>query len=142
MRHVQRAVVFMTANGMDHHGLLDQGGLSTEQLTDVDREVPLQAIEAILDAALQRYRYPPLMGLHMADDIQPATLGALGYVLQSCSTLGELVEVPARFNGLLSNIGHTAVIRSQAWSRCAGIAWQAARCCVATPANTSWGSFR
>lgn len=108
MRHMQRAMVFMKSEGMACDELLQQGGLTNEQLADGDRMVPLSAIEAILSAA-QRQHDDPQLGLRMADDIQPATLGALGFVLQACSTVGDLVDVAVRFNGLMSNIGHTSV---------------------------------
>ena len=99
MRHMQRAMVFMKAQGMACDELLQQGGLTHEQLADGDRMVPLSAVEAILSAA-QRRHDDPLLGLRMADDIQPATLGALGFVLQACSTVGDLVDVLA-FDGLV-----------------------------------------
>lgn len=110
MRHVQRAVTYMNAAGMDVGGVLSLGGLSLAQLGDVDRKVPLTAIEAMLEA--DAWRDDPLLGLHVAQEIQPGTLGTLGYVLQACNTLGELLEVVVRFNGLLSNIGHTSVNHS------------------------------
>ena len=30
----------------------------------------------------------PLLGLHLAADIQPATYGAIGYLMQACTTFG------------------------------------------------------
>ena len=111
MRHLQRAMVFMKAKDMDVAAVLAEGGISADQLTDGDRKVPLAVFEAILRAAQQRYP-DPLMGLNMADQIQPGTLGTLGHVLQACSTLGDLIDVAIRFNGLMSNVGHTSVLHS------------------------------
>jgi AraC-like DNA-binding protein len=111
MRHVQHAMVFMKSTGMACDELLQEGGLSSEQLTDGDKMVPLPSVEAIL-GAMQRRHDDPLLGLRMAEDIQPATLGALGFVLQACSTLSDLLDVAIRFNGLMSNIGHTSANHS------------------------------
>lgn len=111
MRHLQRALVFMKASGMDGDDLLLQGGLTRDQLEDGDKMVPLEAIEAILAAAQHRYE-DPLLGLHMAEEVQPGTLGPLGFLLQACSTLSDLLDVAVRFNGLMSNIGHTSVQHS------------------------------
>jgi AraC-like DNA-binding protein len=111
MRHLQRAMVFMKSQGMPCDELLLLGNLTSEQLADGDKMVPLSTIETILSAAQRRYN-DPMLGLRMADDIQPSTLGALGFVLQACATLGDLVDVAVRFNGLMSNIGHTSVTHS------------------------------
>ncbi len=111
MRHLQRAVVFMKASGMDCDDLLAQGGVTRDQLEDGDKMVPLDALEAVLAAAQHRYE-DPLLGLHLAEEIQPGTLGPLGFLLQACGTLSDLLDVAVRFNGLMSNIGHTSVSHS------------------------------
>jgi AraC-like DNA-binding protein len=70
--------------------------------------VAVDALEALLAALERRHADAPL-GLHLAADLQPAVFGALGHLLQSCSTFADLLETVVRFNGLLSNIGHTAL---------------------------------
>lgn len=109
MRHLQRAAVFLAARGMPAAELLAAAGLSSEQLADGERQVPLQAVEDLL-AVYQARQADPLLGLHLADSIQPATLGALGHLLQACGTMADLLDVTVRFNGLMSNIGHTSVM--------------------------------
>jgi AraC-like DNA-binding protein len=111
MRHVQRAVVYMDARGMDTDALLAMGGLKRDQVANGESMVPLEAIESVMQAMSQRHE-DPLLGLHMAQDIQPATLGAMGLLLQACSTLSDLLGVAERFNGLMSNIGHTSVVHT------------------------------
>lgn len=107
-RHLQRATVFAKGAGIGVDELLAHAGLGHEQLADADGVVPLRAIEAML-AALQRQYSDPLFGLRMANEIQPTTLGAIGHLLQACPTLGDLVDVVTRYNGLLSNIGRSSV---------------------------------
>ncbi|RZI82356.1 MAG: AraC family transcriptional regulator [Rubrivivax sp.] len=108
MRHLQRATVFMKTAGLPFEEVLQRAGMSSAQLADGDAMVPLQTLEAIIEA-IHRLEGDTLLGLRMADDIQPGTLGALGYLLQACSTLADLLDVAVRFNGLMSNIGHTSV---------------------------------
>lgn len=111
MRHLQRATVFAKAAGLGVDELLAHAGLAQSQLADTEQLVPLHAIEAMLNA-LQRQQGDRLFGLHMAANIQPSTLGAIGHILQACSTLADLVDVVVRYNGLLSNIGRTSVIHA------------------------------
>jgi AraC-like DNA-binding protein len=110
MRHVQRAVVFMKAQGLDWSALLQAGGLQPAELEHGDRPVSLDAIEHML-ASLRHSYGSPLLALHMARAIQPATLGALGMLVQACATMSDLLDVAERFNGLMSNVGHTSSIR-------------------------------
>lgn len=109
MRHAQLAMVFAKTHGMDIGDLLAESGLAREQLQDGDGTVSLQVVEAVLDALQKRYD-DPLLGLRMAQEIQPATFGALGYIMQACSTFADLLDTGVRYNGLMSNIGHTSVI--------------------------------
>jgi AraC-like DNA-binding protein len=108
MRHLQRMAASGAAAGLGVEGLLAQAGLGPEQLSHVDGMVPLAAVEIML-AALQRHYGDPLLGLHGANEIQPNTLGALGHILQACSTFGDILDVVVRYNGMLSNIGHVSV---------------------------------
>lgn len=111
MRHLQRTLVFLRTAGLDVDDLLRQAGLTQDQIADGDAIVPLAVVEVLL--AVFQDRHPdPFLGLHMAESVQPATLGALGFVLQACGTLGDLLDVAVRFNGLMSNFGHTSFTRS------------------------------
>lgn len=98
MRHLQQATTLAKAIG-----------LGMDELPDADQLVPLQTIEAILDA-LQHEHGEQLLGLHMASHMHPTTLGAIGHLLQACNTFADLLDVVVRHNGLLSNIGRTSVV--------------------------------
>lgn len=93
---------------MDADGLMAEVGLTPAQLADGDAKVPLRIPETLLRVYQSRYadRFP---GLRLAEDVQPSTLGALGFLMQSCATLADLLEISVRFNGLLSSIGTTSV---------------------------------
>jgi AraC-like DNA-binding protein len=107
-RHLQRARVFLRTQGFDADELLQRSGVSPHQLADAEGKVPLSAVEALM-TAYQEERGDPFIGLRMAEDIQPSTLGSMGFLLQSCATLADLIDVVVRFNGLMSNIGHTSI---------------------------------
>lgn len=108
MRHLQRMAASGEAIGLGMNALLANVGLNREQLANVDGTVPLSVIETVLSGLQRQYGEPPL-GLYGANEIQPNTLGALGHILQACSTFGDVIDVAVRFNGMLSNVGHVSV---------------------------------
>jgi AraC-like DNA-binding protein len=110
-RHLQHVLARAEAAGVRMDDLLAEGGLDRNRLSDADAMVPLQALESMLAAATGRYG-DPLLGLHLAQDIQPAAYGAVGYLMQACTSLADALEVLPRYNGLLSNIGRTSLHRS------------------------------
>ncbi len=109
VRHLQHIIARGEAAGLPMNELMDEVSLSRATLADADGLVPLTAVEAMLAVISRRYA-DPLMGLHLAADIQPATFGAIGYVFQSCTTLADALDVVVRYNGLLSNIGKTSLL--------------------------------
>lgn len=126
-RHLQHVVARAEAAGLSMDGLLAEGGLDKARLSDADAVIPISALEAMLAAVTGRYA-DPLMGLHLASDIQPATFGAIGYIMQACTTLADALEVVTRYNGLLSNIGRTSLVHSPGLLQ---VRWE---CAVGSPA--------
>lgn len=107
-RHLQHMVRQAETAGLAEATLLDAAGLSRARLADADGMIPLSAIEALL-TALDQQHAGAMVGLQLAREIQPASFGALGLLLQSCTTLADVLEALVRFNGLLSNIGTTTL---------------------------------
>ncbi|TXI83105.1 MAG: AraC family transcriptional regulator [Cupriavidus sp.] len=107
-RHLQHMIARGEAAGVRVDELLKDAGLARDRLKDVDAVIPLSAIESILSVVAERYA-DPLMGLHMAHAIQPATFGAVGYILQTATSFADVLDVVTRYNGFLSNIGRTSV---------------------------------
>ncbi|MGH8492937.1 MAG: AraC family transcriptional regulator [Moraxellaceae bacterium] len=108
VRHLQHMIARGEAAGLPMQSLLDEAGILPAQLADPDGLLSISAVEALLVRLSQRYA-DPLLGLHLASDIRPATFGVLGYILQASATLGDVLEVLVRYNGLLSNIGRTSL---------------------------------
>jgi len=109
VRHLQHLVARAESVGVAMEDFLAEGGLSKAQLTDSNALIPISAIEAMLAAYTRKYS-DPLLGLGLANDIQPATFGVIGYISQACTTLADVLDVVTRYNGLLSNIGKTTVV--------------------------------
>lgn len=108
VRHLQHMLARGEAAGLRMDEMLEEAGISRSLLSDADGLVPMTAIEKLLAALSRRYA-DPLVGLHLAADLQPATFGALGYILQACASYADVLETAIRYNGLLSNIGTTSL---------------------------------
>lgn len=110
IRHLQRAVAYLGAQGLDGAAWLARAGIAPECLHDGDGKIGLDALERLLDIAAQELDIPCL-GLDMARSITPASFGVLGHLFQASSNLGDLLASMVRFNGLMSNIGHSSMHR-------------------------------
>lgn len=103
-RHLQHFLSRGQVYGVHVDDWLKEAGINSSELRDAESVVPITAVESLL-ATLSKHHALPLIGLHLANDIKPATLGPLGLIAQACSTFGDVLEVGVHFNGLLSNIG-------------------------------------
>ncbi len=110
IRHLQHFVAMGQAAGINVDELLGDSGVGASRLADAEGAIPLAAIEAMLASITKRHALP-LVGLHLANDIQPATFGPLGHIAQTCRTFGDVIDTAVRFSGLLSNIGQMTLTR-------------------------------
>lgn len=76
-------------------------------------------VERLWDLAVRRLN-DPLIGLHMAEGYNPGTLDILGYVVLSCSTVGDVLDRFARYVRVLNDGMRVEVVRerSVAFCRC------------------------
>ncbi|MFX5649097.1 AraC family transcriptional regulator ligand-binding domain-containing protein, partial [Acinetobacter baumannii] len=65
--------------------------------------MPVRAWREVLEAAAGRLRQPDL-GLRLGQRFTPAHLGLLGYVLQSCGTVGAALERLQHYERLINGI--------------------------------------
>lgn len=107
-RHLQHIVARGESAGLGMAALLQQAGLHHGQLANSAGSIPVSALEQLLEHASQHYR-DPLLGLHLATNIQPATFGVIGHLVQTCDRFGDVLDTLTRYNGLLSNIGTTSI---------------------------------
>lgn len=108
MRNVQRLAHCARAAGIAVDPLLALAGLDEDRLANGDATVPLHTLEGLLAALAPEFQDAPA-GLYLARQIQPASLGALGFLLQACTSFADMLDVMQRYNGMLSNIGHASV---------------------------------
>lgn len=109
IRHLQHFVARGQEAGLPVTEWLAGVGVSATNLNDGDGLMPLSTAEDLL-TLVSRHLKEPLLGLHLAHNIQPANWGVLGYVFQASTTVADILDVLVRFNGLLSNIGKTEVV--------------------------------
>jgi len=138
---VKRAV---EAKGLDAAALMRQAGMDLSLLDDPLARYPSEQTMAFWTLALQASG-DPLLGLHTARHISPATFHALGYAALASSTLDEYFQRAARYfrvvtdageltytrtpsHGRLTMLGHPALIASDT----AGVAWCLIDCFIYT----------
>jgi AraC-like DNA-binding protein len=138
---VKRAV---EAKGLDAAGLMRQAGMDLSLLDDPLARYPSEQTLAFWTLALQASG-DPLLGLHTARHISPATFHALGYAALASSTLDEYFERAARYfrvvtdageltytrtpsHGRFTMLGHPALLASDT----AGVAWCLIDCFIYT----------
>lgn len=93
---------YLGEHGLDAAGL--PGGETLRQLAAGDTPVmPVRAWREVLEAAAERLRQPDL-GLRLGQRFTPAHLGLLGYVLQSCGTVGAALERLQHYERLINGI--------------------------------------
>lgn len=101
MASIRLVAHYLKARGVDPASILPPDLPSTEvsELTRVPAEVYCQ----VLIRAAERLQ-DPLLGLHMGQTIEPATFGALGYVLLACDNLGAALMRMQRYHRLMHDI--------------------------------------
>lgn len=125
VRHLQYFLSMADNAGISTDEILDQAGFSRSRLADADNTVSLELLETMLQLFSAQYHGAPLLGLQLAREVQPATLGVLGFLMQACASFGDIIELVPKYNGLLSNIGDAEVLHSPGkihlrWSCLAG----------------------
>ncbi|MEY4429595.1 MAG: hypothetical protein RLZZ182_2284 [Pseudomonadota bacterium] len=98
---VKRAI---EAKGVDASALMRSVGMDLALLDDPLARYPVEQTMAFWSAAL-RETQDPLLGLHTAKYLSPATFHALGYALLASSNLGEYFERAARYFRIVTDAG-------------------------------------
>ncbi|WP_367084686.1 AraC family transcriptional regulator [Pseudomonas sp. HOU2] len=86
--------------GCDVDWLLQQTGLSREQLSDSIVRIPMRQLRALLELAALSSNLPHF-GLLVGAAVRPGTYGVLGYVLMTSATLGESLNMILRFGKIV-----------------------------------------
>lgn len=107
---IQQLVDLAKSRGFSLDTLMEQLGVSEEQIADPNGWLPLSTLERLLHI-MQTYFDDPLVGLHFSHTASPASFGALGYLTQACSTLDEAFLATTRYERLVSDFGTTSLQR-------------------------------
>ena len=89
-RFVPRLLAWASSHGLDAVALAKRCGLP-EPTGENEPLVPLSALRALARAVASELD-DPLLGLHVAQALQPADYGALGFLARSAGSLGEALE--------------------------------------------------
>jgi AraC-like DNA-binding protein len=87
---------YIRRRGLDADALLHRHGLTAEDLGERDRRVPWLVASALLDDAM-RLSGEPAIGIHAAHCDEPGDFGVLEYAAANCATVGEALQLAARY---------------------------------------------
>jgi AraC-like DNA-binding protein len=108
---VQQCLKLGRSHGVSTDRMLEVTGLRREDVENANGWLPFSTIERLLHGALvEGLANDPLIGLRAAPQINLASLGVLGFVVQACSTLQDVIEMIRRYERLLSDVGSTSLV--------------------------------
>ncbi len=96
--------------GLDENALLHAAGLSSQQLQDAEKLVPLVQAGALFLQIL-RASGDQGLGLVMGLLVQPRSYQVLGYAVLSSANLGEAIDRLIRYEKLVGKLGTTQLLR-------------------------------
>ena len=91
------------ARGADFKKVCEELGLDPRALNDSDKPVPFKPAAEVWNVVLDHTK-DPLLGLHLGEELSPAILGMIGYLMQSSGTLYEAVNMLIKYNELYSTM--------------------------------------
>ena len=91
------------ARGADFKKVCEELGLDPQVLNDSDKPVPFKPAAEVWNVVLDHTK-DPLLGLHLGEELSPAILGMIGYLMQSSGTLYEGVNMLIKYNELYSTM--------------------------------------
>jgi len=92
-----------TARGADFKKICQELGLDPQALNDSDKPVPFKPAAEVWNVVIDHTK-DPLLGLHLGEELSPAILGMIGYLMQSSGTLHEAVNMLIKYNDLYSTM--------------------------------------
>ncbi|HZB14365.1 MAG TPA: AraC family transcriptional regulator ligand-binding domain-containing protein, partial [Chryseolinea sp.] len=90
------------ARGADFRKICEELGLDPQELND-SKPVPFKPAAEVWNVAIA-HTNDPLLGLHLGEELSPAILGMIGYLMQSSGTLYEAINMLIKYNQLYSTM--------------------------------------
>lgn len=97
-----------TMMGVEAEALLFEAGMRPEALGDLDGFLGGAELDRLWRAAAGKTR-DPLLGLHIGEHAEPASLGLLGFAMLSSRSVGDALGKLSRYWSLLSNASMIAI---------------------------------
>jgi len=111
MSLTRNIVYHATAQGANLHQLLSAAQISEAELNDPRYELDMEASSRLWHAAILETR-DTLFGLHLGEQSNPAVLGIVGHLFQSCPNLLEGMMNLQRFNDLFNSLVQIQVVET------------------------------
>ncbi len=113
---VQNSILRNIIYGAVKHGanfgqLCKRLGIDPAALNDAEKHLDWEISAASWDYAMEMTG-DPLLALHMGQENNVSAFGMLGYLIQSCATLEEALELTVRYNNTLTDVFHFSTERS------------------------------
>lgn len=97
-------IIYESANyGANKTVLAQAAGFTLSELDDGDRWIELPNAHRVWELALSHTKQPNL-GLLIGRSSNPHVIGLLGYLMESCPTIGDAFEQLSKFNPLFGNM--------------------------------------
>lgn len=97
-------IIYESANyGANKQALAAANGFDLAELDDGDRWIDLPAAHRVWELALSHTQQANL-GLLIGRSSNPHVIGLLGYLMESCPTIGEAFDQLSKFNPLFGNM--------------------------------------
>ena len=90
------------ARGADFRKICEELNLDPQELND-SKPVPFKPAAEVWNVAIA-HTNDPLLGLHLGEELSPAILGMIGYLMQSSGTLYEAINMLIKYNQLYSTM--------------------------------------
>lgn len=94
--------------GLDSQAFLATAGIHPDDLDNLAGQHDALRLEQAVCQALTAVD-DPLIGLHLSPHLNMTALGIIGFLAQTCTTVGDLIQSLIRFGDLAGNVGVPAL---------------------------------
>lgn len=101
----------LESQGCDADAAFAEAGLDKKQARDPDARYPVSGMTRLWQAAV-RLSGDPAIGLKVAEQVQPASLHALGLSILASATLDDALQRVSRYSRIVSNAAHIELQRN------------------------------
>src|SRR5258706_2946040 len=107
---------YLAAHGHPVEPVIEAMGVDRAALEDRDGRIPRRPWLHAFEVAVEVTGDPDL-GLRVGENIRPAHLGALGYILMSCESMKQAAQLDTRWHSLVADGEHLEYTREGELSR-------------------------